>query len=230
MITVHHLDNSRSQRVLWLLEELEVPYEIRPYRRDPATMLAPPELRAVHPLGKSPVLTDGDVTIAETGTILEYVLAKHGDGRLVPAKDGPGGDGNWWRYRHWMHHAEGSAMPPLVMKLVFGRLPDRVPLPFRFLARRIMAAAQSGFVDPNLERLKDYWNDALAESGWFAGPAMTAADIMMSFPLEAAASRSPFGPGRPHPTAFLARIQSRPAYRRALERGGGPYAYARSAR
>ena len=221
MITVHHLNNSRSQRVLWLLEELEVPHTIRRYQRDPATMLAPPELRAVHPLGKSPVITDGDLTLAETGAIVDYLLDRYGAGRLVP----PHGTGDWWKLRYWMHHAEGSAMPPLVMTLLFGKLPERVPFLLRPLARRIMDGAQKGFVAPNLERLKGHWNDSLAATGWFAGPEMTAADIMMSFPLEAAASRSPFGAGRPHPGAFLERIHARPAYRRALERGG-PYAYA----
>ncbi|WP_458095053.1 glutathione S-transferase family protein [Roseomonas sp. WA12] len=222
MITLHHLNNSRSQRVLWLLEELEVPYEIRRYERDPATMLAPPELRAVHPLGKAPVITEDGMVVAETGAIVEYVLARYGQGRLVPPEGGPA----FWQYRHWMHHAEGSAMPPLVMTLIFGSLAKRVPAPMQAAAQGMAELLQKGIVDPNLERLKDYWNEALAETGWFAGPEMTAADVMMSFPLEAAAGRSPFGPGRPNPGAFLARIQARPAYRRALERGG-PYAYAR---
>lgn len=222
MITLHHLNNSRSQRVLWLLEELEAPYEIRRYERDPATMLAPPELRAIHPLGKAPVLSEDGMAVAETGAIVEYVLARYGQGRLVP----PEGSPEFWRFRHWMHHAEGSAMPPLVMTLMLGALPGKVPALLRPLARMIAQGAQKGFVAPNLERLKDYWNEALGATGWFAGPEMTAADIMMSFPLEAAAGRSPFGPGRPNPAAFLARVQARPAYRRALERGG-PYAYAR---
>ncbi|HEY8612871.1 MAG TPA: glutathione S-transferase [Roseomonas sp.] len=221
MITIHHLNNSRSQRVLWLLEELQLPYEIRKYQRDPATMLAPPGLRAIHPLGKAPVLTEGGMVVAETGAIIEYILARHGGGGLAPAPDGE----DFWRFRHWMHHAEGSAMPPLVMSLVLGALPGKVPFPLRPLARMITGGAQKGFVAPNLERLKDYWNEALASTGWFAGPEMTAADIMMSFPLETAASRSPFGPARPNPGAFLARTHARPAYRRALERGGA-YAYA----
>lgn len=199
-----------------------MPYEIRRYERDAATMLAPPELRAVHPLGKSPVITDDGETIAETGAILEYILAKHGNGRLVPPADSP----DWWRCRHWMHHAEGSAMPPLVNALVFRRIPERMPPEARAAAAPLAEGLLAAFVTPNLERLKDYWNDALVATGWFAGPAMTVADVMMSFPLEAAVSRSPFGPERPHPEAFVGRIQARPAYRRALERGG-PYAYAR---
>ena len=221
MLTIHHLNSSRSQRVLWLLEELGVPYEIRRYERDAATMLAPGTLRAVHPLGKAPVLTEEGMVVAETGAIVEYILERHGGGRLLPAR----ASADWWRFRHWMHHAEGSAMPPLVMSLVLGKLPERVPLPLRPLARMIVGGAQKGFLAPNLERLKTYWNESLAGTGWFAGSGMTAADIMMSFPLEAAASRSPFGEARPNPGAFLARIHARPAYQRALERGG-PYAYA----
>jgi glutathione S-transferase len=224
MITVHHLNNSRSQRVLWLLEELELPYEIKKYQRDPATMLAPPELRAIHPLGKAPILTEEEVTIAETGAIIDYLLARYGRGRLAP----PPASNDSWRFRHWMHHAEGSAMPPLVMTLVLGSIPAKVPALIRPVARKITEGAQKGFVSPNLERLKAYWNEALSDTGWFAGPDITAADIMMSFPLEAATARSPFSPTQPNPGAFLARIHARPAYRRALERGG-PYAYARDA-
>ena len=217
MLTVHHLNNSRSQRVLWLLEELGVPYEVKRYERDPQTMLAPPELRAVHPLGKSPAITEDGMVLAETGAIVEYILDRHGQGRLQPAKDGP----HWWPYRHWMHHAEGSAMPPLVMTLQLNRAAERVPPE----AGAALAKIRDGFVAPGLERMKQYWNDALAETGWFAGPEMTAADIMMSFPIEAAAHRSPFGEAQPNPARFLERIHALPAYRRALEQGG-PYAYA----
>jgi glutathione S-transferase len=217
MLTVHHLNNSRSQRVLWLLEELGVPYEVRRYERDPQTMLAPPELRSVHPLGKSPVVSEDGMVLAETGAIVEYILDRHGQGRLQPAKDGP----YWWPCRHWMHHAEGSAMPPLVMTLQLNRAAERVPPE----AGAALMKIRDGFVAPGLERMKQYWNDALAETGWFAGPDMTAADIMMSFPIEAATHRAPFGEAQPNPARFLARIHALPAYRRALERGG-PYAYA----
>ncbi|UPG73723.1 glutathione S-transferase [Roseomonas gilardii subsp. gilardii] len=217
MLTIHHLNNSRSQRVLWLLEELGVPYEVKRYERDPQTILAPPELRAVHPLGKSPVLTEDGMVLAETGAIVEYILDRHGGGRLQPAKDGP----HWWPCRHWMHHAEGSAMPPLVMTLQLNRAAERVPPE----AGAALAKIRDGFVAPGLERMKQYWNDALAETGWFAGPQMTVADIMMSFPIEAATHRAPFGEAQPNPARFLERIHARPAYRRALERGG-PYAYA----
>jgi glutathione S-transferase len=221
MIIVHHLNNSRSQRVLWLLEELGLPYDIRHYQRDAKTMLAPPELKAIHPLGKSPVVSDGDVTVAETGAVVTYLLESYGAGRLVPAPGTP----EHRRFVYWLHYAEGSAMPPLLMKLMFKALPRRVPEPVQAVAKEIADGAMRAMIDPQLEMHKDYWNAELAATGWFAGPDFTAADIMMSFPLEAAASRSPFGSERPHLGAFLERIHARPAYKRALERGG-PYAYA----
>lgn len=221
MLTVHHLNNSRSQRVLWLLEELGVPYEIKPYQRDPATMLAPPELRAVHPLGKSPVVTEGDVTVAETGAIVEWIIERHGQGRLAPAP----GSAERLRWTYWLHYAEGSAMPPLLLKLVFGRLPANAPFFLRGLVGSIAARAQSSFIDPGLKTHFDYWESELGKSEWFAGPEFTAADVMMSFPVEAAADRAGALNGRPRLAAFLEKIHARPAYRRALERGG-PYAYA----
>jgi glutathione S-transferase len=220
MIVVHHLNNSRSQRVLWLLEELGVPYEVKRYERDAATMLAPPELRAIHPLGKSPVITDGDQTLAETGAIVEYLVETHGQGRLVP----PAGSAERLRYTYWLHYAEGSAMTPLLLKLVFTALPARAPGLLRGLVKAIAAKAQSGFVDPQLKSHIDYWDAELSKSEWFAGPDFTAADIMMSFPLEAAVARAGAA-SRPKVVAFLERIHARPAYRRALERGG-PYNYA----
>ncbi len=222
MITVHHLENSRSQRVLWLLEELGLPYEIVRYARDPKTMLAPAELRRVHPLGKAPVITDDERTLAESGAILEYLVEAYGQGRLIP----PPGTPARVRYTMWMHYAEGSAMPPLVMKLVFGRLPGRTPALLRPLVRRVMAGAQRGFVDPQLKAHADYWEAELSRHAWFAGDDFTAADVQMSFPLEAAATRGRGTEGRPRVQAFLARIHARPAYVRALERGG-PYALMR---
>lgn len=220
MIIVHHLNNSRSQRVLWLLEELGLPYEIKRYQRDAKTMLAPPELRAIHPLGKSPVITDGDTVVAETGAIVDYILARHGGGRLIPAADTP----ERLRYTYWLHYAEGSAMPPLLMKLVFTALPDRAPGLMRGLVKSIASRALKGFVDPQLKAHLDYWEAELAKSTWFAGAELTGADIMMSFPLEAAAQRAGAAE-RPRIKAFLDRIHARPAYQRALERGG-PYDYA----
>jgi glutathione S-transferase len=217
MIVVHHLNNSRSQRVLWLLEELGVPYEIKHYERDAKTMLAPPELRAIHPLGKSPVLTDGDNTLAETGAIVEYLIDTYGDGRLIPLK----GSKDRLRYTYWVHYAEGSAMPPLLLKLVFSVLPARAPGLMRPLVRSIVERAQKGFIDPQIDAHMAFWEAELGKSEWFAGKALTGADIMMSFPAEGAAKR--FGlEGRPRIKAFLDRIHARPAYVKALERGG-PY-------
>jgi glutathione S-transferase len=220
MITVHHLNNSRSQRVLWLLEELGVPYEVKRYERDAATMLAPPELRAIHPLGKSPVITDGDKVLAETGAIIDYIIDTYGQGRLIP----PAGSAERLRYTYWLHYAEGSAMTPLLLKLVFTALPARAPGLLRGLVKTIAAKAQAGFVDPQLKSHIDYWDAELSKAEWFAGPAFTAADIMMSFPLEAGAARAGAA-SRPRVAAFLERIHARPAYRKALERGG-PYDYA----
>jgi glutathione S-transferase len=217
MIVVHHLNNSRSQRVLWLLEELGVPYEIKRYQRDAKTMLAPPELKSVHPLGKSPVIQDGAVTLAESGAILEYLVERHGAGRLAPAPGTP----ERLRYTYWMHFAEGSAMPPLLLKLVFDRI-ERAPMPFfaKPIARAIARRAKEGFVQPNIDRNLDYMESELARRPWFAGEAFSAADIQMSFPLEAAQARGGLDERRPRLVDFLARIHARPAYGRAIERGG----------
>jgi glutathione S-transferase len=219
MIVVHHLENSRSQRVLWLLEELGVPYEVKRYARDPRTMLAPPELRAVHPLGKSPVITEGDLTLAESGAIVEYLAGRYGDGTLVPAA----GSAAHLRYLYWLHYAEGSAMPPLLLKLVFDRVATS-PMPFfvKPVARAIVQRAMTSFIGPQIALHLDYLEGALEKSAWFAGDDFTAADVQMSFPLEAAAARAGLNASRPRLMAFLGRIHARPAYRRALARGG-PY-------
>jgi len=221
MITVHHLNNSRSQRVLWLLEELELPYEIKFYERDKETMLAPPELFQVHPLGKSPVITDGDKTIAESGAIVDYIVSTYGAGRLIP----PEGTPDRLRYTYWLHYAEGSAMPPLLLKLIFGVLPERAPWFVKPVVKGISATAEKSFIDPQLKLHTGYWESELTKSEWFAGDQFTAADIQMSFPLEAANSRAGVETPLPMVGAFLARIHARPAYKRALEKGG-PYAYA----
>ena len=222
MIVVHHLNNSRSQRVLWLLEELGRPYEIKPYQRDAKTLLAPPELAAVHPLGKSPVITDGVVTVAETGAIVEYLLDGDAAGRLRPAPGTPA----YLRYRYWLHFAEGSAMPPLLMKLVFDEV-AKAPMPFfvKPIARAISAKVLSSFVMPNVRRQLDFMEAELGRSAWFGGAELSGADIMMSFPLEAAASRAGLDASRPRLVAWLKRIHARPAYQRALARGG-PYDFA----
>ncbi|MBI2752967.1 MAG: glutathione S-transferase [Betaproteobacteria bacterium] len=217
MIVVHHLNNSRSQRVLWLLEELGLEYEVKRYQRDRKTMLAPPELREVHPLGKSPVITDGNLTLAESGAIVEYLLGRYGNGQLVPALE----TAERLRYTYWMHFAEGTAMPPLLLKLIFDRI-EKAPAPFyiRPIARAIPDRTRKSFIQPNIDRNLDYMERELGKTGWFAGNDFTAADVQMSFPLEAAAARGGLGSSRPKLMGFLERIHARPAYQRALERGG----------
>jgi glutathione S-transferase len=223
MLTVHHLNNSRSQRVLWLLEELGVPYEIVHYERDPKTMLAPPALKSVHPLGKSPVITDDGQTVAETGAIIEYILDRYGEGRLAP----PAGTAEHLRYTYWMYYAEGSAMPPLLLKLVFGQIAkQRAPLLIRPILKQISKQVQDALIDPQLATHIGFWENELCKYTWFAGEEFTAADIQMSFPAEAAAARAGIGERYPKLQGFLDRIHARPTYQRALERGG-PYALAR---
>jgi glutathione S-transferase len=219
MIIVHHLNNSRSQRVLWLLEELGLPYEIKRYQRDAVTSLAPPELKAVHPLGKSPVITDGDVTVAESGAIIEYLLDRYGAGRLRPAADSP----DRLRFTYWLHYAEGSAMTPLLLSLVFSKV-AKSPAPFfvRPIAKAIAAKVQQSYIQPQINAHLDYMNGELEKSTWFAGEEFSAADVQMSFPVEAAATRGGLDTSRPKLWAFLQRIHARPAYQRALEKGG-PY-------
>src|ERR1700683_211288 len=216
MITVHHLNNSRSQRILWLLEELGSEYQIRKYQRDPQTLLAPAELRRVHPLGKSPVITNGADTTAESGAIIEYLLDSYGNGRLRPADGTPARR----RYTYWLHYAEGSAMTPLLLKLIFSRLPKGpMPFPIRPVVKAVARRAQATFIDPQLKAHADYWENELGKSRWFAGEEFTAADIQMSFPLEGAAARAAEQLGD-KTRAFLGRIHERPAYQRALEKGG----------
>jgi glutathione S-transferase len=213
MITVHHLENSRSQRVLWLLEELGLPYAVRRYERNKATMLAPPELRQVHPLGKAPVIEDAAsaggtrVVVAETGAIVEYLVEK-ADGRL----GAPAHHQSAMRYRHFLHYAEGSLMPPLLVKLVLGRVP-------------LLGKAAQRRIQPMIDVHLDYVEAELSRRDWFAGDRFTAADIMMSFPLEAARSRAGLDDTRPATIDWLERIHARPAYGAALAKGG-PYAYA----
>ena len=220
MIIVHHLENSRSQRVLWLLEELGVPYEVRRYERDAQTMLAPPELKAIHPLGKSPVIEDDGVIIAETGAIFDYILQTYAEGRL----SAPPGTPEARKLTYWLHYAEGSAMPPLLLKLVFMRVPEGAPGLLRPLIRQIAGKVQQQLINPQLASHLAYWESELAPTGWFVGDGLTAADIMMSFPLEAAANRG--GAAKSAVVMdFLNRVHARPAYQRALE-AGGPYAYA----
>ncbi len=222
MLVVHHLNNSRSQRVLWLLEELGLEYEIKHYQRDPASMLAPAELRAVHPLGKSPILSDGPTVVAESGAILEYIVEKFGAGRLVPPSSTP----EHLRYVYFLHYAEGSAMPPLLIKLIFDRI-AAAPVPFfvKPVVKGLVAKVSASFINPQLKLHLDFLESELADRPWFCGESFSAADIQMSFPIEAAAQRAGLDASRPRLMDYLQRIHARPAWRRAIERGG-PYDFA----
>jgi len=216
MLTVHHLNSSRSHRVLWLLEELGVPYQIERYQRDPQTLLAPPALKNIHPLGKSPVVTDGDVTVAESAVILEYLVERYGDGRLIPAP----GSADLRHYRYFMHYAEGSAMPPLLLKLVFGRFWQSMPWLLRPLGKAISTTVQTRFIDPQLRTHMRYLDEHLAAHTWFAGDQFTVADVQMSIPIEAFLARGPKDLPVPQLSAFEERIHARPAYQEALRKGG----------
>ncbi|HEY4118476.1 MAG TPA: glutathione S-transferase [Byssovorax sp.] len=219
MIVVHHLNNSRSQRVLWLLEELGLEYEIKRYERDPKTHLAPRELRAVHPLGKSPVVSDGSETVAESGAIIEYVVDRHGRGRLRPAD----GTKERLRYTYFMHYAEGSLMPPLLVKFIFEQI-RKSPAPFfvRPIIGKLCDKVGAAYIRPNLELHADFLEGELGTRAWFAGDELTAADVQMSYPVEAARSRGAVTDAHPKLAAWLERVHARPAFKRALERGG-PY-------
>jgi glutathione S-transferase len=223
MLTVHHLETSRSQRVLWLLEELGVPYELKVYARDPRTRLAPAALRKVHPLGKSPVITDHGDTIAESGAIIEYLVETYGagaKGELAHLQPAPGTPEHR-RCRFWMHYAEGSLMNWLVMKLVFTNIP-RQPMPFfaKPIARALCAKVQQQLIDPNVDTALAFMEEHLGRHRWFAGEHLSMADFQMSFAVEAALSRSAKAEDCPHLQAYAARMRARPAYQRAVEKGG----------
>jgi glutathione S-transferase len=220
MITLHHLENSRSQRILWLLEELGVDYDIKHYKRDSKTSLAPPELLAVHPLGKSPVITDGDITVAESGAIVEYLVGKYDHGRLLPTD----GSAERMAYTYWLHYAEGSFMPLMIISLILSRI-ESAPVPFflKPVTKGIASKVKDSYLNPNVKRNLEFIEATLSKSKWFCGANMTAADIQMSFPLEAAAVRSDLATNYPKAAAFLNRIHALPAYKAALKKGG-PYA------
>jgi len=217
MITVHHLENSRSQRIVWLLEELGTDYEIRRYGRDKQTGLAPPELLDVHPLGKAPVITDGDKTIAESGAIIEYLMYEYDDGRLRPQE----GTDERLAYNYWLHYAEGTFAPLMILSLVLARI-DEAPMPFfiRPVAKGITQKVRDAYLDANVTRNLDFMEATLKESRWFCGNFFTVADVQMSFALEAAEVRTNLTDDYPHLAAFLETIRARPAYRRALDKGG----------
>lgn len=218
MITVHHLNNSRSQRVIWLLEELGVDYEIKLYLRDPKTMLAPSSLLKVHPLGKSPVITDGDVVIAESGAIIEYLIDRYDiERKLAPAPGTP----TRLRYTYWLHFAEGSAMSPMLMKLVFGQV-EKAPMLFfvKPIAKAISKKVKAGYLEPQIKAHLAFVESELGKSTWLAGGRLSGADIQMSFPLEIAAALGALDDNHPKILAYLRRIHARAGYKRGLERGG----------
>ncbi|RLA27130.1 MAG: glutathione S-transferase [Gammaproteobacteria bacterium] len=219
MLTIHHLENSRSQRILWLLEELGLEYEIRRYKRDKTTGLAPPELIAIHPLGKAPVITDDDVTVAESGAIIEYLVGKYDNGRLLPAEGTPAR----LAYTYWLHYAEGSFMPLMIVSLIMSRI-ETAPMPFfvKPIAKGIVAKVRAGYLGINTKRHLAYMEKELDKSVWFCGDTLTAADIQMSFAIEAAAVRTDLAETCPNLDAFLERIRALPTYQAALEKGG-PY-------
>ena len=209
MIEVHHLNNSRSQRVLWMLEELGVEYTVVRYERDAKTMLAPPALKEVHPLGRSPVIRDGDFVLAESGAILEYLVERYGAGRFVPQR----GTREYETCRYWVHYAEGSLMMQLLVKLYL----DRVGEPAKAQLERVNGAVRMHLA---------YVEDSLGSSQFLTGSTLTVADVQMSFPLEVSVAQSMLGDAHPRLKALLGRLHERPAYRAALAKGGA-YAYAK---
>ena len=219
MLTVHHLENSRSQRIIWMLEELGIDYEVKRYNRDPKTSLAPPELLSLHPLGKAPMITDGEITVAESGAIIEYLVRKYDDGKLRPDPDTSAG----MSYTYWLHYAEGTFMPLMILALIISRI-ETAPMPFfaKPIAKGIVAKVRNGYLDANIKLNLDFMESTLSKSPWFCGDDMTAADIQMSFAVEAAAVRTNLKDDYPSLAAYLKRFQGRPAYQRALEKGG-PY-------
>jgi len=222
MLVVHHLENSRSQRILWALEELGVPYEVKRYERNKKTSLAPDSLRKIHPLGKSPVMTNDNITVAESGAIIEYLVGKYGNGLLAVNND----EDQLRAYQYWLHFAEGSLMPPLLLKLVFDKV-RKSPMPFfaKPIAQSISRKVMKSFVGPNIKNNLAFIEDYLAAHEWFAGNKLTGADIQMSFPLEASVASGVADNQYPNIIAYVKRIHARTAYQKALA-AGGPYDYA----
>ena len=217
MIVVHHLNNSRSQRVLWALEELGVPYEIKHYKRDLKTNLAPASLKKVHPLGKSPVITDGDITVAESGAIIEYLAQTYGQDHFIPEANTQAHR----QYLYWLHFAEGTLMQQLLLKLILEKAVQRsMPFLIKPIAKGIMKKIMAGYVGPNIKASLDLIENHLKNNEWFAGNELSGADIQMSFPLEAWAARKPADQNYPTIVAFVKRFQAREAYQKALKSGG----------
>lgn len=219
MITLHYLADSRAQRVLWMLEELGVPYEVKVYQRDRKTKLAPPELMAIHPLGVSPLLTDGDHVLAESGAIVDYLAHTYGDGTMLPQSDA-----DWQPFRFWMHYSEGSLMASLVMQYVFMVAEEKVPALLRPLLLAVPRTIGKTFLGPRIDRALSYVNDSLKGRSFFVGETLSGADVMMIFPLEASLTRAKGS--YPEIARYVKEIHARPAYQRALDKAGVPYSYA----
>jgi len=223
MITLHYLNNSRSQRILWLLEELQLDYQIVHHQRDKNTSLAPDSLKAIHPLGKSPVLTDdtNNLSLAESGAIIEYLVLTYGE-QLIPKRASDA----YWQYCYWLHFSEGTLMPPLVMNLVLTKAKTS-PMPFfiKPIAKAIIDKIVAGFSGPNIQRCLGFIEAHLTENNWFCGNQFSAADIQMSFPLEASAAAKVINENYPNTLAYIKRFQALPAYQAGLKKGGD-YAYA----
>lgn len=216
MLTVHHLENSRSIRLLWLLEELGAQYEVKRYARDARTNLAPEAYRRLHPVGKAPVLTDGDLVLAETGAIVDYLLDRHPESGLRP----PPGAPERIAYNYWFHAAEGSLMPLLVLSLFLSRMETQPPFPIGAVVKLVTGQVRKMYLTPSLASMLAYVEHCLADTTWFAGETLSAADIMMSFPMEAAAARGGLGSAHPHARAWIERVHARPAYQAAIDAGG----------
>jgi glutathione S-transferase len=220
MIVLHHLNNSRSQRILWLLEELNLEYDVKLYQRDSVTNLAPNTMTLIHPLGKSPIITDGDITVAESGAIIEYLMSTYYKNDVGQLDDPPRGTEVHRQYTYWLHFAEGTLMPPLVAKLVLDRVrTNATPFFVKIIANKIVDKLMAAYYGPIIDKNMDYIESHLAHNPWFAGEQLSGADIQMSFPLEAAVAR---GNGKhfPNITKFVEKVHARPAYQAALERGG----------
>lgn len=217
MITVHHLTQSRSHRIIWLLEELKVPYQIKTYQRHPITQMAPPELVKIHPLGKSPIITDGKYTIAESGAIIEYLIDHYGKGQFRPQS----GSDEFLRYQYFMHYTEGSLMPPLVLSLIFNMIPKQ-PMPFfiKPVMKEISRNIHKMYINPQIHLNLKFLESELAKNKWFAGSEFSAADIHMSFPLIAASNNLENFKDYPKLRHFIKSVQERPAYKIAIEKGG----------
>ncbi|KAF9069458.1 thioredoxin-like protein [Rhodocollybia butyracea] len=220
MLTVHHLNDSRSQRILWLLEELEVPYEIKKYQRLP-TLLAPPELLAVNPLGKAPVIVDGEVNLAESGAIIEYIMRKYGKGKLQPAEGTQAAIDDLY----YLHYSEGTIMPLFVLRFICNAVPEQSPWFIRWLLSMVFNQLSAQFVDVEIKKNIDMIESHLSKKDWLAGGSEpTSADFSMSYAMEIIEKYKLGGPGGAS-HAYVKRMQARPAYKRALERGG-EYTYA----